>query len=225
MTYWVLSVEGMPENTTHQSDTKASVALTGNAPGDSTQSTGQADPRRWVALIVLLLATFMDAVDVTVVNIAVPHIQEDTGASTAQIQWVVGGYALAFALGLISGGRLGDLYGRRRIFLAGVAGFTLTSLVCGIAGSPEVLLVGRIAQGAAAALMVPQVLSTIHVTFPKEERGKVFGVFGAVSSLGCLPGRWSVRCWSRAMCSGWAGGRSSWSTCRWGWPAWLPARC
>ncbi|MER7468133.1 MFS transporter [Streptomyces sp. NPDC097981] len=146
------------------------------------------DPRRWVALIVLLVAAFMDAVDVTVVNIAIPHIQEDTGASTSQIQWVVGGYALAFALGLITGGRLGDLFGRKKVFLIGVAGFTLTSLVCGIATAPEVLLAGRIAQGAAAALMVPQVLSIIHVSFPKEERGKVFGVFGAVTALGVLAG-------------------------------------
>ncbi|GAA2716344.1 MFS transporter [Streptomyces luteosporeus] len=139
-------------------------------------------------MVVLLVATFMDTVDVTVVNIAVPHIQEDTGASFSQVQWVVGGYALAFALGLITGGRLGDLYGRKRVFLVGVAGFTLTSLVCGIATTPEVLLAGRIAQGAIAALMVPQVLSIIHVSFPKEERGKVFGIFGAVTALGTLAG-------------------------------------
>ncbi|OAR22027.1 MFS transporter [Streptomyces sp. ERV7] len=151
-------------------------------------SSAAVDPRRWVALVVLLIAAFMDAVDVTVVNMAIPHIQEDTGASTAQIQWVVGGYALAFALGLITGGRLGDLYGRKRIFLAGIAGFTLASLVCGIATTPEVLLGGRIAQGAAAALMVPQVLSIVHVSFAKEERGKVFGVYGAITALGVLAG-------------------------------------
>ncbi|WP_274918304.1 MFS transporter [Streptomyces sp. WZ-12] len=161
----------------------------GQAPPDLRQSPRDpADPFRWLALIVLLVATFMDAVDVTVVNIAVPHIQQDTGASTAQIQWLVGGYALAFALGLITGGRLGDLYGRKRVFLIGVAGFTLTSLVCGVAGSPETLLVGRIAQGAAGALMVPQVLSIIHVSFARQERGKVFGIFGAVGSLGVLAG-------------------------------------
>lgn len=187
MSYWASTVGGMSENETPQTHAKvsaeASVADALVAP-----SPVAVDPRRWVALIVLLVATFMDAVDVTVVNIAIPHIQEDTGASTSQIQWVVGGYALAFALGLITGGRLGDLYGRKKVFLAGVAGFTLTSLICGIAEAPEVLLAGRIAQGAAAALMVPQVLSIIHVSFPKEERGKVFGIFGAVSSLGVLAG-------------------------------------
>ncbi|MGK5632143.1 MFS transporter [Streptomyces sp. URMC 123] len=148
----------------------------------------QVDPRRWAALVVVLVASFMDAVDVTVVHIALPDIQAETGASTAQVQWITGGYALAFALGLITGGRLGDLFGRRKIFLLGVAGFTLTSLVCGIATGPEVLLAGRIAQGAMAALMVPQVLSIIHVTFPERERGKVFGIYGSVMALGTLAG-------------------------------------
>ncbi|MYT32941.1 MULTISPECIES: MFS transporter [unclassified Streptomyces] len=175
----------MSENKSNRNSRTAVNAAVADAPVAPSPA---ADPRRWAALIVLLVATFMDAVDVTVVNIAVPHLQADTGASTAQIQWVVGGYALAFALGLITGGRLGDLFGRKRVFLAGVAGFTLTSLVCGIAGSPEVLLAGRIAQGAAAAMMVPQVLSIIHVSFPKGERGKVFGVYGAVTSLGVLAG-------------------------------------
>ncbi|MEU8893327.1 MFS transporter [Streptomyces sp. NPDC048442] len=160
----------MPENKTPHSPTAA------------------VDPRRWAALAVVLVAAFMDAVDVTVVHIAIPDIQAETGASTAQIQWITGGYALAFALGLITGGRLGDLFGRKRVFLVGVAGFTVTSLVCGIAGNPELLLAGRIAQGAMAALMVPQVLSIIHVTFPKNERGKVFGIYGSVMALGTLAG-------------------------------------
>ncbi|MFD0385670.1 MFS transporter [Streptomyces stramineus] len=146
------------------------------------------DPRRWAALAVVLIASFMDAVDVTVVHMAIPHIQEDLGASSAQVQWITGGYALAFALGLITGGRLGDLFGRKRVFLLGVVGFTVTSLVCGVAGNAEILLAGRVAQGAMAALMVPQVLSIIHVTFPERERGKVFGIYGAVMSLGTIAG-------------------------------------
>ncbi|MEU9031498.1 MFS transporter [Streptomyces sp. NPDC048383] len=153
-----------------------------------TNPSSTVDPRRWAALAVLLIASFMDAVDVTVVHIALPDIQAETGASTSQIQWITGGYALAFALGLITGGRLGDLYGCRRIFLAGVAAFTATSLLCGVAGSPDVLLAGRILQGAAAALMVPQVLSIIHVTFSERERGKVFGIYGSVMALGTLAG-------------------------------------
>ncbi|AZM51276.1 MFS transporter [Streptomyces sp. WAC 01529] len=154
----------------------------------SRNRTNAADPRRWAALVVVLVASFMDAVDVTVVHIALPDIQAETGASTAQVQWITGGYALAFALGLITGGRLGDLFGRKRIFLLGVVGFTLTSLVCGVAGNPETLLAGRVAQGAMAALMVPQVLSIIHVTFPEQERGKVFGIYGSVMALGTLAG-------------------------------------
>ncbi|UNO42760.1 MFS transporter [Streptomyces sp. MST-110588] len=146
------------------------------------------DPRRWAALAVVLIASFMDAVDVTVVHMAIPHVQQDIGASSAQVQWITGGYALAFALGLITGGRLGDLFGRKRVFLLGVVGFTLTSLVCGVAGDAEMLLAGRVAQGATAALMVPQVLSIIHVTFPERERGKVFGLYGAVMSLGTIAG-------------------------------------
>ncbi|SPE49570.1 Spectinomycin tetracycline efflux pump [Streptomyces netropsis] len=146
------------------------------------------DPRRWAALTVVLIASFMDAVDVTVVHMAIPHIQQDIGASSAQVQWITGGYALAFALGLITGGRLGDLFGRKRVFLLGVIGFTVTSLVCGIAGNAEMLLAGRVAQGAMAALMVPQVLSIIHVTFPERERSKVFGIYGAVMALGTIAG-------------------------------------
>ncbi|MEU8952745.1 MFS transporter [Streptomyces sp. NPDC048518] len=155
---------------------------------NDTSPTNAADPRRWAALVVVLVASFMDAVDVTVVHIALPDIQAETGASTAQVQWITGGYALAFALGLITGGRLGDLFGRKKVFLLGVVGFTLTSLVCGVAGNPEVLLAGRVAQGAMAALMVPQVLSIIHVTFPERERGKVFGIYGSVMALGTLAG-------------------------------------
>lgn len=156
--------------------------------GTSTQSVVAADPRRWIALAILLTAAFMDTVDVTVVNIAIPSLQRDLGASAADIQWIVGGYALTFAAGLITGGRLGDLYGRKRILMIGLAAFTATSLLCGIAPNPDVLLIGRLAQGAAAALMVPQVLSIVNVIFPDEERSKVFGIYGGVLGLGTVAG-------------------------------------
>ncbi|MFB6894636.1 MFS transporter [Kitasatospora sp. NPDC056327] len=135
-----------------------------------------------------MTASFMDLVDVTIVNVAIPSIQESTGASFSAVQWVTGGYALAFAIGLITGGRLGDVYGRRRLFLIGIAGFTIASGLCGLAGGPETLVAMRILQGATAALMVPQVLSIVHATFPAEERGKVFGLFGAVVGLGAVSG-------------------------------------
>ncbi|MEU5980357.1 MFS transporter [Streptomyces sp. NPDC047315] len=146
------------------------------------------DNRRWIALAIVLIAAFMDLVDVTIVNIAIPSIQRDIGASTGQIQWITAGYALAFAAGLITGGRLGDIFGRKRLFLLGIGTFTVASALCGIAGSAEMLVGARILQGAAAALMVPQVLSIVHATFPAHERGKVFGLFGAIVGLGGVSG-------------------------------------
>ncbi|MFI6444998.1 MFS transporter [Kitasatospora sp. NPDC050543] len=146
------------------------------------------DRRRWLALAVVMTASFMDLVDVTIVNIAIPAIQQDTGASFSAIQWVTGGYALAFAIGLITGGRLGDIYGRKRLFLIGIGGFTVASALCGLAAGSEMLVATRVLQGATAALMVPQVLSIIHSTFPAHERGKVFGMFGAIVGLGAVSG-------------------------------------
>ncbi|GAA2981520.1 MFS transporter [Streptomyces lactacystinicus] len=155
---------------------------------ETAMSTAAADRRRWIALTIVMVASFMDLVDVTIVNIAIPSIQQDTGASFSAIQWVTGGYALAFAIGLITGGRLGDIHGRKRVFLIGIGGFTLASALCGLASGPEMLVATRLLQGGTAALMVPQVLSIIHATFPAEERGKVFGLFGAVVGLGAVSG-------------------------------------
>ncbi|WP_051809807.1 MFS transporter [Streptomyces sp. NRRL S-378] len=146
------------------------------------------DRRRWLALAIVMTAAFMDLVDVTIVNIAIPTLRQDFGASTSAIQWITAGYALAFAAGLITGGRLGDIYGRKRLFLIGISGFTTASLLCGIAADPAMLVASRILQGGMAAMMVPQVLAIIHVTFPPQERGKVFGMFGAIVGLGAVSG-------------------------------------
>lgn len=161
----------------------ASVPVTAPAPVPA-----PADRRRWFALAIVMTAAFMDLVDVTIVNIAIPSITRETGASVSAIQWITAGYALAFAAGLITGGRLGDIYGRKRLFLIGIGGFTLASALCGFAPNPEILVAARILQGATAALMVPQVLSIVHATFPAHERGKVFGLFGAVVGLGAVSG-------------------------------------
>src|SRR6266702_2373352 len=99
-----------------------------------------ADPRRWLTLVILLLAALMNLLDVSIVNIAVPSIQRDLGASYADIQWALAGYTLAYALVLITGGRLGDTFGRKRLLLIGVAGFTAMSALCGAAQSPGQLL-------------------------------------------------------------------------------------
>ncbi|MGW6395146.1 MFS transporter [Streptomyces sp. NPDC055103] len=157
-------------------------AVTDAAPQDTS------DKRRWIALAIVMTAAFMDLVDATIVNIAIPSIENDLGASSGAIQWITAGYALAFATGLITGGRLGDIYGRKRLFLIGTAAFTLASALCGVAANSEMLVASRLLQGAAAAMMVPQVLSIIHVTFPAHERGKVFGMFGAIIGLGAVSG-------------------------------------
>ncbi len=146
------------------------------------------DRRRWLALVVVLVAGFMDLLDVTIVNVAVPSILQDLRAEYAQIEWIVTGYVLGFAAVLITGGRLGDTFGRRRLFLVGMAGFTAASALCGLAGDPAVLIGARFAQGAMSGLMVPQILAIIHVTFPPEERGKVFGLFGGILGSASVAG-------------------------------------
>jgi EmrB/QacA subfamily drug resistance transporter len=146
------------------------------------------DRSRWLALAIVMTAAFMDLVDVTIVNIAIPSIQRGEHASVGQIQWITAGYALAFAAGLITGGRLGDIHGRKRLFLLGIGGFTVASALCGFAVNPEMLVASRFLQGGMAALMVPQVLSIVHATFPAHERGKVFGLFGAIVGLGAVSG-------------------------------------
>jgi EmrB/QacA subfamily drug resistance transporter len=147
-----------------------------------------ADPRRWIALAVVLSAAFMQLVDISIVNVAIPSIQRDLDATYSQIQWVLAGYQLAFAVSLITGGRLGDIFGRRRLFLVGMGCFTLASALCGLAQSPAMLIGSRVVQGLAGAMMFPQVLSVIQVTFPPRERGTAFGVFGAVVGLATIAG-------------------------------------
>jgi EmrB/QacA subfamily drug resistance transporter len=137
-------------------------------------------PRRWLAAVVMIGAAMMDLIDVTVVNVALPTIQSDLGASGPQLEWVVSGYMLAFAATLIVAGSFGDLLGRRRIFLGGIALFGLASLAAGLAQSPGELIAARVVQGAAAAAMIPQLLATFRVIFSGPERGKAFGLYGAI---------------------------------------------
>jgi EmrB/QacA subfamily drug resistance transporter len=154
----------------------------------STTDSTALDPRRWLAFGVLLVAAIMDIVDATIVNVALSSVQGDLGASGAELEWLVAAYTLPFAVGLIAGGRLGDVFGRRRVFLVGVGGFTLASVLCGIAQTPEALIAARVIQGAMAALMVPQVLSTITAAFPPEERAKAYGIFGASIGMATVGG-------------------------------------
>jgi EmrB/QacA subfamily drug resistance transporter len=148
----------------------------------------ESDPRRWIALAVVLTASFMVLLDISIVNVAIPSIQRNLNASFGQIQLVLAGYQLAYAVVLITGGRLGDIYGRKRMFMTGMAGFVLASASCGFARNPDMLVISRVVQGLMAALMFPQVLSTIQVVFSPRERAAAFGVFGAVIGVATIAG-------------------------------------
>jgi EmrB/QacA subfamily drug resistance transporter len=161
---------------------------TSTATAEPGRAPGGADPRRWVALAVVLTAGFMQLVDISIVNVAIPSIQRDLDATYSQIQWVLAGYQLAFAIMLITGGRLGDIYGRKRLFMIGMAGFTLASAFCGLAQSPSMLIGSRVLQGLFGAIMFPQILSVIQVTFPPKERATAFGLFGATIGLATITG-------------------------------------
>jgi MFS family permease len=149
-------------------------------------------PRRWLAAIVMVGAVLMDMIDITIVNVAMPTIGRDLGASGTQLEWVVSAYMLAFAAVLIIAGSFGDLLGRKRIFVGGIAAFAIASLAAGIAQGPGQLIAARVVQGAAAAAMIPQLLATFRVIFSGRERGQAFGVYGAIlgfaSALGLILG-------------------------------------
>jgi EmrB/QacA subfamily drug resistance transporter len=139
--------------------------------------------RRWWTLGAVSLGLFMIMLDNTVVNVALPSIQQSLGLSLSELEWVVAGYALTFAALMLTGGKLADLLGRRRVFVAGLVVFTLASLACGLAGSAEVLIGARVVQGIGAAMMNPATLSIITATFPPRQRGTAIGIWAGVSAL------------------------------------------
>jgi MFS family permease len=136
--------------------------------------------RRWWVLAIVVAAQFMFGVDAFIVNVAIPTIAVELHASSAQIESVIAIYLIAYATLVVTGGRLGDIYGTKKVFLAGVLGFTVTSLWCGLAQSGPELIVARLAQGATAALMVPQVLATLHLLFTDGSRARAFAIYGIV---------------------------------------------
>jgi predicted MFS family arabinose efflux permease len=139
--------------------------------------------RRWWVLAIVVAAQFMFGVDAFIVNVAIPTIAVELNASAAQIEAVIAIYLIGYATLIVTGGRLGDIYGTRSTFLAGVLGFTLMSLWCALARSGPELIAARLAQGATAALMVPQVLATIHLLFSDGSRGRAFGIYGIALGL------------------------------------------
>lgn len=142
-----------------------------------------ADARRWQALSVCLVAGFMALLDVSIVNVALPSIQAGLKASEADLQWVVSGYALAFGLVLVTAGRFGDARGRRPVFVAGVAGFTLASAAAGLATTAALLVAARLVQGVAGGVLMPQVSGLIQQLFRGSERGRAFGLLGTVIGI------------------------------------------
>src|SRR6516165_469829 len=147
------------------------------------------NPRRWFMLPVVLTAMFMAGFDIWAVNVAAPSLQRDLHVSDAALQLIVGGYAFMYASGMVTGGRLGDLFGYRRMFMIGVISFAAASLLCGLAQSSGELVAARLVQGLTGAAMVPQVLALITATFPAHERSRALAWFGVTMGVGFVSGQ------------------------------------
>jgi EmrB/QacA subfamily drug resistance transporter len=144
------------------------------------------NPVRWLVFGVVLLGNLMELMDATIVNVAGPSIHHALGGGASTLQWLSAGYTLALAVCLVTGARLGDMFGRRQLFLAGSAGFTLFSAACAVAPSMSILIVFRVLQGASGALMIPQGFGMLKEAFEDDEMGKVFGYFGPMMGLAML---------------------------------------
>lgn len=144
----------------------------------------QVDPRRWYALAVILLPTLLISLNTYMIQVALPSMQNSLHASFSEAQLIVTGFSLGLAVALIVSGKLGDMYGRKRMLLIGVSGFTVMAALGGLTSDPAILIAIRIVQGLAAALIQPQVLSTMQVTFPPREKAFAFGIYGAMIGFG-----------------------------------------
>ena len=196
---------------------------------DAVGVSDEPDPRRWRILAVTLLVGFMSLLDVTIVNVAIPSMRAGLDTTAGTVQWVVSGYALAFGLTLVAGGRLGDAHGRRRMMLIGLSGFIVSSAAVGLAPNIEMVIVARLAQGATAGLLTPQNTGLIQQLFRGAERGRAFGFFGLTvsisSGIGPVLGGLILALAGEEM----VGASSSSSTSRSAWsrwsrsPGWCPA--
>src|ERR671925_2425997 len=144
---------------------------------------GRRDRSKWWVLVAMVFGLFMPMLDNLVVNVALPTIQRDLGAGFSGLAWVIDAYTLTFASFMLTGGALGDLYGRKRFFMAGLGLFTLGSLLCGLSGSTSELIGFRAVQGLGAAMLLPGSLSIITATFHGKERGAAIGIWAAMSGL------------------------------------------
>src|SRR6516164_11339264 len=142
----------------------------------------------WAVLVVVSLGFFMTLLDLTIVNIAIPNMIDRLHASLDDVLWVLNAYALVLAVLVITAGRLGDLIGQRTMFVAGIAVFTVASAACGFAPTAGWLIGFRAVQGLGAAMLMPQTLAIVTMTFPPERRGAAFGIWGAVAGLATIAG-------------------------------------
>jgi EmrB/QacA subfamily drug resistance transporter len=173
--------------------TSTSSSTTTNTTADASAALTAADPPaayrwRWLVLAIVLVAEVMDLLDSTIITVAAPTVRDELGGSAAVMQWWAAGYTLAFGVFLIIGGRLGDIHGRRRLFIIGIIGFTLASSACALAPTPETLIVFRVLQGAFGAVLIPQGLGLIKQVFPPEEMTGAFAAFGPVMGLSAVCG-------------------------------------
>src|SRR5215218_10063029 len=144
--------------------------------------------RKWIGFAVILSAMILNILDSTILNVAASSIQSDLSLSASALEWIAASYTLAIAVGLLAGGRLGDAFGRKRMLMAGLVGFVASSVLCSVAWSPETLIGGRVFQGLAAALMIPQTFGLIRDVFGPAEIGKAFAAFGPAIGLSTVLG-------------------------------------
>src|SRR5579864_3261552 len=166
----------------------AGVAIESAAAVETAGPEGLGQRWRWLAFGTVITAAVMDLLDSTITQVAAPTIRHDVGGSYAVIEWVTAAYALAMAVGLLTGGRLGDVFGRRRVLLAGMGLFVAASVACAMAGTAGELIAARAAQGLLGAIMLPQVFGLIRDLFEAHEMGKAFGVYGPVMGLSAMLG-------------------------------------
>lgn len=147
------------------------------------------EPRRWTMFVILLVGAFLPPLDFFIVNVALPSIRSELGASSSAQQLIISSYAALYAVTLTTGGRLGDLFGRGRVFLLGLIGFAAASTLCGFASSPWVLIAGRAMQGVTAAVIAPQALASVQAMFPEREKPLALGIYGAIFGLAAVVGQ------------------------------------
>ena len=169
--------------------TTETLTPTGSAPASRPDPLARSALRRWAPLAVILAATFMMVLDFFIVNVALPSMQAGLHAGSGAIEWVVAGYGLTTAVFLITGARLGDRWGRRRVFTLGLALFTISSAACGLTGSAELLVIARLAQGASAALLGPNVLAIIGVLYTGADRAKALAAYGMSMGFAAVSGQ------------------------------------